>query len=495
MELTRSKAFLLAVLRIVDRLNEEDPKKQRNGGNVVRWPTVVTTLQYLQHTLPERIAWTDSSARKDEKKTRTWTQENRDAQAAGATFDGLEEIVQEIRRTGQRPNRPAPRIEGINFDPEPVRKTIEENTFKIAPSRSDKPDERVEERKAELLRQHDRKVAQALVEQAAVTDLLVDAVERGARTAPPIIWTPAPMVFVSPDADEEVPVILMGDIHGGTEIKPDEVGGLGEFNFQIFKRRLDTYLERIISKIEVHRRSAKIKKAVLNALGDMLEGDVIFDGQAHRIEMVTVDQLFEVAAYLVDWIQRLLATGLIDTLDIVAIFGNHGRTTHKKGATKAHANWDYVLYRYMAALLKTEPRVKWFIPKAWFAVYQLFEWRLYCTHGDTIKSWLGIPYYGIQRHDSRTTLLLQSVDLNYHYWICGDKHVTATIPRVQGAQIMNGSIVGGSDFSMHQLGTASEPMQTMFGISERHGKTWQYDFVLDRRDPEEIRKHLAFTQI
>mgnify|MGYP001576759947 FL=1 len=79
--------------------------------------------------------------------------------------------------------------------------------------------------------------------------------------------------------------------------------------------------------------------------------------------------------------------------------------------------------------------------------------------------------------------------------VSGDKHVSATIPRVWGFQVMNGSIVGGSDFSMHLLGTASEPMQTMFGINERFGKTWQYDYVLDRRDPEEIRKHLALTTI
>lgn len=367
-----------------------------------------------------------------------------------------------------------------------------------APAEEKQPktaDERVEEHKLKIQARHDRAVAEKLIDQQALTDLLVDAVERGAKQAPPVIWRPATEILIRPDAAEEVPVALLSDIHVGTLVDAEEMGGLGQYNFEILKRRLDRYQTRIAQAIDLHRRDAKIKKMVVYMLGDMVEGEVIFDGQAFRIELITVDQLFEGASYIEAWLLGLLATGLVEEIHVVCIYGNHGRTTHKKGASKAHSNWDYVLYRHMAKVLQHETRIKWFIPKAWFALVDVMGWRIYGTHGDTVKSWMGIPFYGIQRHDARTTLLLQSVGVDYHYMVYGDKHITATLPRVTGQQIMNGSTVGGSDFSMHQLSTASEPMQTLFGINERHGKTWQYDCVLDRRDPELIRQHLAMTTI
>lgn len=468
-------ALLVAVVRAVQAgLTQRGVDWQRNGYSW--WPTVGQVMTALGNESRTRIKWRDMYRHATARKL---DQERLDKLLPPGTYAAaVNEILDGERAPAEVPSSAPPKKE-----------------WAPPPSRSEDPRERVEARKEQILHDHDRRVADMLVEQQSLTELLVEAVERGARTAEPVVWRPAPTVILTPDMQEEVPIILMSDIHGGAEIKPDEVGGLGEYNFIVFKRRLDAYLERIISILTLHRQSARIKKAVLNALGDMLEGEVIFDGQAHRIEMVTVDQMFAVAEYLVSWIQRLLSTGLIETLDVIAIFGNHGRTTHKKGATKAHANWDFVLYRYLAAVLQNEPRVKWFIPKAWFAVYEVLGWRLYCTHGDTIKAWMGIPFYGIQRHDMRTTTLLQMVHLDYQYHITADKHVAATIPRVVGAQIMNGSTVGGSDFSMHQLGTASEPMQTIFGINEKHGKTWQYDLVLERRDMEEVRKHLAFQKI
>lgn len=397
---------------------------------------------------------------------------NEIAQQYGMTRDAVRSAVKRLRRKARAECQPV-----------------------IPPTRSADPDERVGEAKAEILRRHDRLVAEKLVEQRALTELLVEAVTEGVRRAPPVTWRPAPEVLVKPEACEEIPVALLSDIHCGSLILPDEMGGLNEFNMAAFRRRLDTYQERIACAIDLHRRENRIRRMLVWMLGDMVEGEVIFDGQAHRIELITVDQLFECASYIAGWLQGLLATGLVEEIHCICIYGNHGRTTHRKGASKLHSNWDYVLYRHMEAVLADEPRIKWFVPKAWFAVVDVLGWRIYGCHGDTVRSWMQIPFYGIQRHDMRTTTLLQSVGLDYHYQVYGHHHIAATLPRVTGAQIMNGSIVGGSDFSMHQLGTASEPSQTMFGINERLGKTWQYDFVLERRSPEEIRRHLAFTTI
>jgi hypothetical protein len=468
-----SKAKLIAVERAIRPLAEL--KRNRVNGNAIVWPRVASVMARID---PDDATWRGDGASNAARKQRERLRNTK-------TAEQLDALASQV-------------------DPA-LYKTLVENLFpgqviyEIAAEPEEDPpltaDERVQEHKLKIQAQHDRGVAQKLIDQRALTELLVDAVTEGVQHAPPVIWRPAPEILVKPEAAEEVPVALLGDIHVGTLVDAQEMGGLGEYNFEILKRRLNRYQERIARAIDLHRRDAIIKKMVVYMMGDMVEGEVIFDGQAFRIELITVDQLFEGAAYIMGWLQGLLATGLIEEIHVVCIYGNHGRTTHKKGASKAHSNWDYVMYRHMEEVLRHETRIKWFIPQAWFAIVDVLGWRIYGTHGDTVKSWMGIPFYGIQRHDARTTLLMQSVGVNYHYMVYGDKHITATLPRVTGAQIMNGSTVGGSDFSMHQLSTASEPMQTLFGINERHGKTWQYDCVLDRHDPELIRQHLAMTSV
>lgn len=450
----------------------------------------VTTSQVMAHLVPDESPWNRKTALDRYRRyVRGMSEDNIAAIAASVEPETYRDTLEHILQHGRAPEEAPPVVPGVNAE------EAKEKEFVPPPHRSAVPEERVSAKVAKILQDHDRKVAAKLVDQAALNELLVQAVTDGVKLAPPVIWRPAPEIMLKEPVVEEVPVALLSDIHGGTLVDAEEMGGLGEFNMEVFRRRLDTYQSRIAHAIDLHRRDAKIRKMVVYMLGDMMEGEVIFDGQAFRIELIVTDQLFEVASYIAGWLQGLLATGLVEEVHCVCLWGNHGRTTHKKGASKGHSNWDYVLYKHLEAVLANENRIKWFIPKAWFAIVDVLGWRIYGTHGDVVKSWMGIPFYGIQRHDMRTTKLLQSVGMDYNYMVYGDKHITATIPMVSGAQIMNGSIVGGSDFSMHILGTASEPMQTMFGINERHGRTWQYDFVLERRDPAEIRKHLAFTRV
>lgn len=370
------------------------------------------------------------------------------------------------------------------------RKAMEKSGLALAGA-----DELVAKEKSRIIQRHAERVANQLAGQKALTELLVEAVESAAKKAPPFDWKPAPSVIVRQEV-EEIPNQLLGDTHVGQLVRAEEVGGLNQYDMGKMRSRLGRLKQLLLQAIDLHRREAKIRHLTIWMLGDMIEGEVIFDGQAHRIQLIVVDQLFEAANILMEFLLDILASGLVEEIHCICLPGNHGRTTHRIGASRIHSNWDYVLYKHMAAVLRDINRIKWFIPSTWFAIAELFgKWRIFGTHGDPIKSWLGIPFYGLQRHDSRTTTLMQLADLYYHYMVYGHFHAPTTLPRVVGAQIINGSIVGGSDFSMHRLGTATQPIQTLFAINERWGRTWQYDFVLEQYDPTQVRKELPLVQV
>ena len=94
------------------------------------------------------------------------------------------------------------------------------------------------------------------------------------------------------------------------------------------------------------------------------------------------------------------------------------------------------------------------------------------------NSWNSIPYYGIDRADSRWTKMLQVNQLSYEYMLIGHHHNSATIDSPVGEKIVNGCWPGGSQYSLKQLNTSSKPSQWFFGVHERRGISWRYKIDL-----------------
>ena len=110
----------------------------------------------------------------------------------------------------------------------------------------------------------------------------------------------------------------------------------------------------------------------------------------------------------------------------------------------------------------------------------IFDWHFLLTHGETIKSWNAIPYYGFDRADARWTKLLQARGQKFDYFLIGHHHNQAQIDSPVGEKIVNGCWPGGSQYSLKSLNTANRPSQLLFGIHPRHGITWRYKVNLER---------------
>jgi hypothetical protein len=132
----------------------------------------------------------------------------------------------------------------------------------------------------------------------------------------------------------------------------------------------------------------------------------------------------------------------------------------------------------MATRLQNEKRIKFYIPKAWWIIANVRGWDFLLLHGEDIKAWNGIPYYGVDRADARYTLLLQTINKSYHYMCCAHHHSHAEIDRPVGEKLINGAWPGGSMYSYKSLNTSSVPSQLFFGVHERKGITWRYKLTM-----------------
>ncbi len=350
-----------------------------------------------------------------------------------------------------------------------IRKWKEEGFWTELPT----VDELVDEEKRELVYKHQQNMIKNLTREKARTEVLADIVRQSVAALPPIdIEIPEP---VKGPFDPEEAVLLISDCQIGQELRLEETGGLGEYSSLIFRERAENLLDSVRKITSIHKMAYELPTLNIWFLGDIVENETIFAGQRSQIDSDVVTQLFMACDVFVEFILALLSE--YPRINIVGITGNHGRIG-KKGEFKEFVNWDYIAYHFIQSRLQNEERITFNIPKAWWLIEEVLGHRFLLLHGDDIRAWQGIPYYGIDRADARYTLLFQSIDESYDYFVCGHHHNAASIDRPVGEKIVNGAWPGGSIFSLKKLNVSSVPNQLFFGVHPNKGITWRYKLSL-----------------
>jgi len=341
-----------------------------------------------------------------------------------------------------------------------------------------------------------------LVKENLVIDKIVSAI-----TKIPLI-TPTKRPKIQYTSSPQEAVMLFGCSHLGLAVNSEEVGGLGGYGLPTFKKRWERYVERVIRITDLHRTTHQINKLNIAFLGDIVHGsnDAGKWGFLHT-EQNIVDQLFEASQEIPKGIIELAQ--IYPEIEISCVYGNHGRVG-KYGTEKKFVNWDYVLYKFMETSLAQYKNIKFTIPRSPFQVMQVMDKKFLLIHGSGIRSYVGIPWYGITRTEAKYRSILdgnksidqmwktmqeQGIDklghkemmqfaFNYtrsfDYFILGHFHQSGEMETSSGGRIiMNSSFIGGDDYSINDLVAASVPSQKFFGIN-RHGKTWSYDIELER---------------
>ncbi len=256
--------------------------------------------------------------------------------------------------------------------------------------------------------------------------------------------------------------ILRSDCQIGEVVDPQSTSGLGEYSFDIYLQRLDTLTEKVILFHEQDRGSLGLRKLIIPYLGDIVGGESIYRGQSFHIDRPLVDQLFEgveaeVSRFILPLAERF------ENIEIYTVIGNHGRAGDK-GATHTRTNWDYVFYRCLQNILATAaPHVKVFVSESPMMLVEHGEFLFCYRHGDEIKSWMGIPYYGLDRMTKRTTNMFNKP---IAYTCCGHFHNPANI---NDSIIINGTMMGGNDLSINKMNLTTVPSQKMFYFHGRYG--------------------------
>jgi hypothetical protein len=287
---------------------------------------------------------------------------------------------------------------------------------------------------------------------------------------------PVPFKVVNTSGSEVAAVLKLSDWHIGEVISPEETEGFGEFNWALAQERVRYIIQKFLTWIQTQRTSYDIQDLYVFCEGDWVSGD-IHDELLRTNEFPLPVQACNAGELLAQAISSL-APHFRKVIMVEIGPDNHGRLVRKpQFKQKATNSMSYVVYTVANAHLTKHENVEFITTPGIKHVVDVVGVKFLLEHGDTVKAWMGIPFYGLERErgreaikrmqamlDDQRSLEKLEREIGFDYISCGHWHVPGI---VSGNILINGSLSGTSEFD-HGCGRHALPTQVSFLVHPKH---------------------------
>lgn len=359
-------------------------------------------------------------------------------------------------------------------------------------------------------------------------EMVIEEIRKTVEAAPPVA---VPKTVISKDKDitNESAVMMLSDIHYDEIIKLEETQGLGFNNKFISARRIQQLVDSVIRiTTKQFRQAYNLKALHIFGLGDWVSGtiheELLRTGQSNII-----NQSYGLAYILYQAILELAQ--IFPLVKVHIIGGNHPRLEKKPYFKEKYVNWDTVVGYTLATMLRRQKNVIFNIPLSIIDSVEIENHIFLIMHGDSVRSYGIMPYYGLQRAASQVELIkggqfkenfrkikeqIEEIGKNFDVnnlekltrdnledyakeadkifkeiirnsdqlidKICmGHFHDASTL--LNGKILINGSVVGPNEYALAKF-MGNRPMQRFFGIHREKGMSWEFSLRLDLADKD-----------
>jgi len=267
-------------------------------------------------------------------------------------------------------------------------------------------------------------------------------------------------------------IVHFTDWHIGRLVRDE--AGKELYNADIFKERVNTLLEEILSLLDEYiTKGTPIKDVIIISTGDILDGMGIFASQETQSEMAPPFQVMLGAEVIQKFILALLKRKLTVTLQ--GVRGNHGEIRGDKGKTKdPNANWDMMLYLVLDFWAKTilkDNRVSVHYSELDYLNFVVQGWNYHIRHIAPQQSETSAgkaKFLGWARKHNSDVI----VSGHFHHYSITDR---------SGITVIKGGSITGADEYSEQLAEEAEPLQLIWGCSKHRPVTFMYAIDLGER--------------
>lgn len=276
------------------------------------------------------------------------------------------------------------------------------------------------------------------------------------------------------------PMVLWSDWHWGEVVRPEEVGGVNEFNAEIAKARAQRLVDTTIDLCFNHMGdSAKEYPGIVVCLGgDMITG-TIHEELANTNDRTTQQAINELTDVLAAALERMAES--FGKVFVPCVVGNHGRSTKKvvmKGRVYTSHEWN--IYCNLERYFRNDKRVQFYIPNESDAYFKVHGTRFLLTHGDSLGVKGGDGIIGaigpIMRGTLKASKSEAQIGRDFDYILMGHWHQMLWLP---GA-IVNNCLKGYDEYARLALRAPfSAPSQALWFVHPKHGITARWEVLLE----------------
>lgn len=275
-------------------------------------------------------------------------------------------------------------------------------------------------------------------------------------------------------AVDESLLLILSDWHAYERVESEQVYGLNEYNADVMGRRVWRVVSSVRSIADKMRAGGwRFPRLTVAANGDFISG-TIHEVEKHSDAPDVMRAAIGCGLLLAESLRDLAAS--FEAVEVFGVSGNHGRLPDRRKVHQKEParNWDYLIYTIAEIALRDVKAVKFYLPNSYSAVYELEGWRFAQNHGHDIRQWNQIPFYGINRQVTGLNALLTARGQPIHYFLYSHFHNPGSIASPGGEYFVNGSLIGGTEFSVNSMGRADRPCQWLLGVHRDHGVTHRW---------------------
>lgn len=274
---------------------------------------------------------------------------------------------------------------------------------------------------------------------------------------------------------EESLVLHLSDEHADSVIEPHSVGGLERYNLSIALRRAEVLVDTLLKFTQTTLSNYKFETLYILANGDHVNGD-IHDATKHSAYKNAIRNALAVGQMHACMVRDLAP--YFQEIKVICTSGNHGRRSIKKDYNEPWNNWDYLVHETARAYCLDIKNVEFKIPESYSTCIDIEGYGFCVRHGDDIRSWNGIPWYGIERQTRRLSSLHSSNNKPVNYFCYGHFHNLSTQSTLEGEILINGAWPGTSPYAYNSLGVCGKPTQLLHGVHKEIGISWRLPILL-----------------
>jgi len=239
------------------------------------------------------------------------------------------------------------------------------------------------------------------------------------------------------------------------------------YSSDVCASRIEALADKVSQLTDVQRADHPVKECRVYLGGDIIEGEMIFPAQSHRIDASLFRQvMLDGPQILGDFLRRMLT--IFDKVHVVGVIGNHGALGGRsRKEYHPESNADAMLYEVVRIMLESESRLTW-APnftegeRHWFAQDEVQGNKLFLFHGDQVKGgFAGFPWYGFGKK-----LLGWDRMYGFDYALSGHFHTPVRGYYNGIVHWGNGSTESDNTYAAENLASAGEPCQWLLFFAE-----------------------------